>query len=356
MNKNIAKYRKFPKKSLKENYSLNKPKIIIDKNCNINNIEKNQKKYRKQCILKDTINQIVAYEENLKVKKPEKYNALINDLIGKITKYYDCPKAHIDFNFFKKEMRSDNGDWLDCIGFKVGISSSKLFQGWVKCRYLDRKNVWYEGPFKDGKIHSDDLKLFHRTRPTVAIFEGTIKHGLKQGYGIIRNFENKVIYKGHFKNGQEDGSGIIIFDGNSIIRFEGSKMNGKNHGFCRAYDCHGSLLEEGVYNDGVRTGVFKCFRMNCNQYTEKVYDENGQDQQTEKTYERELYRNGAKYNNEYRLISFKLKNSQNYLYDCNYHTNGKLRSRRHFCINHASFFSTHFFENGKISKINYEDF
>ncbi|CAD8125502.1 unnamed protein product [Paramecium sonneborni] len=105
------------------------------------------------------------------------------------------------------------------------------------------------------------------------------------GQGILEDFLNKTKYIGQFKDGQKDGEGIFKISDQQEI--EGTFRNDQPSGKCKERICQVVVenlkknlietLEEGEYNNGIKTGVFSSITTSNDLIIQKTkYYENGQ--------------------------------------------------------------------------------
>lgn len=83
-------------------------------------------------------------------------------------------------------------------------------------------------------------------------YEGSIIHGVKQGYGYLYNLNGKLKYKGQFKQGGPHNDTAILYNQNGQIEFKGIIKNGKKTGFGTLFWENGTLQYQGKFiNDDI---------------------------------------------------------------------------------------------------------
>ena len=92
--------------------------------------------------------------------------------------------------------------------------------------YLKQDKIFIEGNWENGNLKNGRIYL-----PNGNIYEGQIKDSNMNGKGILKTFNNKILYEGDFVNGEKNGKGKIIFEDGTIyegnIEYGMFKGNGK---------------------------------------------------------------------------------------------------------------------------------
>ena len=104
----------------------------------------------------------------------------------------------------------------------------------------------YVGEFKDGKRNGQGTMTF----PDGTVFVGKFKDGLANGQGTGTSPSGHK-YVGEFKDGLKNGQGTKTFDNGD--KYVGAFKDGKQNGQGILYAASGSIIEQGVYENGVLT-------------------------------------------------------------------------------------------------------
>ena len=89
-------------------------------------------------------------------------------------------------------------------------------------------------------------------------YEGEFHHNLLEGYGVIFNDNNKIIFEGEVKKNEENGYGIYYYLNGD--RYEGEFKNDEIYGYGSIYLSNGDKYE-GVFKNGKNYGygIFHSF-------------------------------------------------------------------------------------------------
>lgn len=107
----------------------------------------------------------------------------------------------------------------------------------------------YEGEFLDGLKNGSGILYFDDGRQ----FKGDFKDDLMNGQGTM-SWPDGDIYTGNFINDEQTGSGVLI-NKSSGEKYVGGFLNGLFHGKGERYNRVGTLIESGVWTNGVPTRV-----------------------------------------------------------------------------------------------------
>ena len=133
------------------------------------------------------------------------------------------------FSYFKNWLSEfhETYDSLQFYGIKDELTGMASFGVGIS---LNEKNCKYAGDFVNNKANGYVVEKKDKT-----IYVGQMKHGKKDGYGVIyqQKSDNKpdvLIFKGNFKDGEKHGSGTKYDPIDQKPEYEGEYMNGKMHG------------------------------------------------------------------------------------------------------------------------------
>lgn len=133
-------------------------------------------------------------------------------------------------SIFKDLVRLENSD---C--FIVNLSQSQSLQ--------------WEGECQDGLAHGKG-KLYEtdQNETSVLVFDGKMKHGKKDSYGITYRPDQSVIYMGGFKSSQYNGEGKLYYKTGDLA-YAGSFKNGRKTGNSKSFRPNGAMLYIGQYEN-----------------------------------------------------------------------------------------------------------
>lgn len=171
-----------------------------------------------------------------------------------------------------------SGDWKAGLEHGQGTylykNGDKYEGGFIKGE-MDGKGIYthyggekYEGDYLKGKRHGKGIYMFSNgeiykgdfindersgkgvlTMPNGNRYEGDFVDGKVTGYGIM--YYDNGIYEGFFVNSARHGVGVYRFF-DSGIKVIGTFKNNKKHGYIKQLDKYGGIIEEGMYQNGIK--------------------------------------------------------------------------------------------------------
>lgn len=126
--------------------------------------------------------------------------------------------------------------------------------------------IYWMYPWADGKlwtanigIESSKLSTFSgkaRLFDTqgIKIYEGNVKQGRPEGYGVQYDSEGRVIYAGGFQSGKYFGEGRT-YDTDGTLIYEGAFANNLYEGEGKLYNSIGKIIYAGEFAAGMRSGI-----------------------------------------------------------------------------------------------------
>ncbi len=127
--------------------------------------------------------------------------------------------------------------------------------------------------------------LYSDEKKTIPRYAGRLEEGMKQGEGRLYDQNGTIVYEGQFRDGARSGSGkeyrngVLVYEG----QFEAGLYNGRGKSFENEY-----LSYEGQYEDGLRSGNGTAYqdgvRVYEGQFADDLYEGHGK-----------LYRDGVLY-------------------------------------------------------------
>ena len=109
-----------------------------------------------------------------------------------------------------------------------GNFANGVFEGKGKFKlYEDEDSDYYEGEFKEGKIHGEGI-IYDKNHNI--IYDGHFVDNEKEGDNEKQILEDGGYYLGQFKKGKYNGKGVI-YDENDEIIYDGDFVNDKKEGF-----------------------------------------------------------------------------------------------------------------------------
>lgn len=141
----------------------------------------------------------------------------------------------------------------------------KIYEGTVKQGHPDGYGVQYDskghkiyaGNFQSGKYHGEGKSY---DIDDTLIYEGAFSNNLYEGEGKLYNSIGKIIYAGGFSAGMRSGTGIEYNPDNGLKMYYGNHANDLRSGNGVEYEEDGQeVLYEGDFKDGIYGGVGKLY-------------------------------------------------------------------------------------------------
>lgn len=126
--------------------------------------------------------------------------------------------------------------------------------------------IYWAYPWADGKLWTANINADSPKLPTfsgkarlfdpqgIKIYEGDIKQGRPDGYGVQYDSEGHMIYAGNFQNGKYYGEGRS-YDTEGILIYEGAFSNNLYEGQGKLYNSIGKIIYAGEFAAGMRSGI-----------------------------------------------------------------------------------------------------
>ena len=82
------------------------------------------------------------------------------------------------------------------------------------------------------------------------LYQGNLKNGKKDaGYCMVKNFRGNIVFIGSMGNDKYEGKGTLYFERSGKVKEIWKFRNGE---YCIRYSEEGHLVDEGVFEDGVK--------------------------------------------------------------------------------------------------------
>ncbi|KAF0978406.1 hypothetical protein FDP41_002226 [Naegleria fowleri] len=120
-------------------------------------------------------------------------------------------------------------------------------EGKFEFKYADRKGPTYVGNIENNRFNGH-CKI---TWDDGSIYEGEVKNGLRDGYGIYTSGDLLSKYEGYWKQGQRHGKGIMYYSADE--KYEGNFTNNKRDGYGVMHYKSGNYYE-GQWQENKRSG------------------------------------------------------------------------------------------------------
>lgn len=103
-----------------------------------------------------------------------------------------------------------------------------------------------------------DEKVRIKGKSGYIAYEGQVKNGSVNGYGILYNPQGTVVYQGNFEKNQYHGSGTRYYD-NGTPQYIGTFQANQFEGTGKQYRQNGSMIYEGEFSFGKKEGKGKLY-------------------------------------------------------------------------------------------------